>query len=82
MMINEYLTTREKEVGIYLISGMTAKKISRQLGISIHTIEGYQRKIKRKLKAKTPYEVGYLLGRSFEKNQPGCLVDQHNVGSF
>jgi hypothetical protein len=26
MMMNENLTTREKEVEIYLISGMTAKK--------------------------------------------------------
>lgn len=80
MMINNCLTVREKEVGIYLISGMTAKKISRQLGISIHTVEGYQRKIKRKLEARTPYEVGYLLAKSFEEENILSLKYSLNYG--
>jgi DNA-binding NarL/FixJ family response regulator len=63
MRINNTLTTREKEVGTCLIDGMTAKQVSRTLGISVHTVEGHQRVIKRKLKGKTPYQVGCVLGK-------------------
>jgi len=63
MRINAALTAREREVGICLISGMTAKHVSKQLGISVHTVEGYQRAIKKKLKGNTPYQVGWELGR-------------------
>ncbi len=63
MRIEGVLTAREREVGICLISGMTAKLVSRQLGISVHTVEGYQRSIKKKLNGTTPYQVGCELGR-------------------
>lgn len=63
MCMNEALTAREREVGICLISGMTAKHVSKQLGISVHTVEGYQRSIKRKLHGNTPYQVGCELGK-------------------
>ncbi len=66
MNINNILTTREKEVGMCLVNGMTAKEVSRQLAISVHTVEGHQRTIKRKLKAKTPYHIGCLLGKVLE----------------
>ena len=66
MRINNTLTTREKEVGACLIDGMTAKQVSKKLEISVHTVEGYQRTIKRKLKSKTPYQVGYILGKALD----------------
>ena len=66
MKLNAILTTREKEVGMCLVHGMTAKEVSRQLAISVHTVEGYQRTIKRKLKAKTPYHIGCMLGKALE----------------
>lgn len=66
MKINNILTTREKEVGMCLMNGMTAKEVSRQLAISVHTVEGHQRTIKRKLKAKTPYHIGCMLGKALE----------------
>lgn len=69
------LTTREREVGLYLIGGMTAKEVSKKLSISVHTVEGYQRTIKRKLKAKTPYHIGCLLGRALS-------LDSDKVSKF
>jgi DNA-binding CsgD family transcriptional regulator len=65
-MIKSYLTAREQEVGICLIDGMTAKQVSKMLGISVHTVGGHQRKIKKKLKGKTPYQVGCILGKMLE----------------
>ncbi len=62
------LTTREKEVGLCLIEGMTAKEVSRALVISVHTVEGHQRTIKRKLKAKTPYHIGCLLSKALSND--------------
>lgn len=60
------LTIREIEVGICLATGMSAKEASKKLGISTCTVQGHQRKIKEKLKARNPYQVGWMLGRMQE----------------
>lgn len=57
------LTSREQEIGLYLVAGLTGKQISKRLKISFHTVEGYQRDLKKKLKSKTPCQMGYLLGK-------------------
>ena len=55
------LTERQKEIATRLIDGRSAKEISKEFGISLHTVEGYQKLIKKKLVCKNAYQTGYKL---------------------
>lgn len=67
IMEKRILTRREKEIGTCFVTGMSAKQISRQLGISISTVQGYQKIIRNKLEAKNSYQAGFMLGKILEK---------------
>lgn len=54
-MLNYNLTNREKEIAAYLIKGMSIKKISNKLSISIQTVKFYKQQIKIKLNCKNQY---------------------------
>ncbi len=60
-MLIKALTDREKEVGACLVKGMSAKEASKQLGISIFTVEDHRKSIKKKLNGKSAYEIGFML---------------------
>ena len=64
-MLNHNLTNREKEIGAFLISGMSIKEISNKLRISIHTAQMYLRNIKIRLHGRNSYQVGFLLEKLF-----------------
>ena len=55
------LTAREKEIGAYLLNGMSSKIIAHKLGLSIHTIELYRKQIKLRLGCKNACQLGSLL---------------------
>lgn len=56
------LSYKEIRVAKCLISGMSAKKISKHLDISLRTVEYYQKKIKSKLSCENTYQTGYKIG--------------------
>lgn len=43
------LSRREQEIGQLLVAGLSAKEISHQLGLSIHTVNQYIRSLYTKL---------------------------------
>jgi len=56
------LTERQQQVGFCLLAGLSAKNIADQLGLSVNTVRGHQKFIKKKLFCKNSYQVGYQLG--------------------
>lgn len=55
------LTAREREVAAYVIEGMTAKQIGRELGISHRTVEIYRARLTRKYKAQSAADLVHKL---------------------
>ena len=49
-------------VGRLLIAGMSIQEISKELSVSVRTVEYYQKRIKAKLHSKNTYETGYKIG--------------------
>jgi len=56
------LTPKEKMVGRLLIAGVSIQEISKELNISVRTVEYYQKRIKLKLCSRNTYETGYKIG--------------------
>ena len=55
------LTSRQKQIGICLLSGMPLKKIAERFGLSINTIREHQSCIKKKLLCQNAYQAGSKL---------------------
>ncbi|MFT4568871.1 MAG: DNA-binding NarL/FixJ family response regulator, partial [Saprospiraceae bacterium] len=51
------LTSRQKELVVLIGNGNTAKEISKELNISVHTIYTHRKNIMKKLKLKSPVEL-------------------------
>nr|WP_256439415.1 helix-turn-helix transcriptional regulator [Pedobacter sp. SYSU D00823] len=52
------LTSREKEVLVFLAEGQSSQMISDSLFISVATVETHRRNIRRKLEAENSYKLG------------------------
>lgn len=61
-MKKKTLTSKEERIVICLISGMSAKIISKNLNVSIRTVEYYQKRIKTKLNCNNTYQTGFEIG--------------------
>ncbi|MCY1254224.1 PAS domain S-box protein [compost metagenome] len=62
--VTESLSSRERQVSQFLLSGLTAKEIAKELSISPRTVEGHRERVMMKLGA-TSYAhlIALLLGR-------------------
>lgn len=58
------LTVREKMILRYLVDGYTNKRISRELGISVRTVETHRNNIMNKLNARTIVDLVKLAGNN------------------
>jgi DNA-binding CsgD family transcriptional regulator len=54
---NIYLTQRETECVLYLLTGLTVKIVAEKLGLSTRTVEFYINNIKAKLKCRTKTQL-------------------------
>lgn len=54
---SKVLSSREREVSVYIANGMTCKEIAKELGISYRTVEAHRSKVMKKLGCRNMAEM-------------------------
>ncbi|MEU8774268.1 helix-turn-helix transcriptional regulator [Streptomyces sp. NPDC048606] len=64
------LSRREREVLVHLAEGHTYCKIARRMGLSVHTVDTYLRRIRGKTGATTRMHLAFLAMCAAQGNSP------------